>query len=346
MLALFVAQTPLTERDAALFFRAAAKVYAMSDWKRCLLSGVLASVVACGSDDTEVFNGNASADDDGGATTGTADAGLHGGASRDAGALTADASQRRVQGDGGSNTGTGGNNGGDDAGEDEQCSGLMAHIRDFSSLAAPNPRSHPDFEKYNGTGTTGLVESTLGADGKPVFKTTGNPVQITSAASFNQWYNDTPGVNIDIPYVMPLTEMPGQPGSYQFTSQAFFPIDNMGFAAPPTSEPMLLGDDKKLHNFSFTTEVNATFTYHGGEKFSFDGDDDLWIFVNGKLALDLGGLHPSLMGTIDFDAKATELGIVKGMSYRMDIFHAERHTTASHFTVRTTIDCFKPVIAI
>ena len=311
----------------------------MSDWKRCLLSGVLASVVACGSDDADGSDGNASNADDGGAQTGATDGGHV--AARDAGQPAGDGSLRRFLGDG--NVGTGG---GGDGGEDEACSGLMAHIRDFSSVAAPDPRSHPDFEKYNGSGTTGLVEETLGADGKPVFKTTGNPVQITSAASFNQWYHDTPGVNINVPYVMPLTEMPGQPGSYQFTSQAFFPIDNLGFAAPPTSEPMLTGEDKKAHNFSFTTEVNAQFTYHGGEKFSFDGDDDLWIFVNGKLALDLGGLHSSLMGTIDFDAKASELGIVKGMSYRMDIFHAERHTTASHFTVRTTIDCFKPVIAI
>lgn len=317
----------------------------MSVWKRCLLTGVLASVVACGSEDTDASNENASTVDSGGAQTSATDSGLYD-AGRDAGQLAQDAGLRRAVNDASvkpRSGETGGDGGGDD---DEQCSGLMAHIRDFSSVAASDPRSHPDFEKYTGTGTTGLVENTLGADGKPVFKSSGSPVQITSAASFNQWYNDTPGVNIDIPYLMPLSEMPGQPGSYQFTSQAFFPIDNMGFAAAPTSEPMLKGDDGKLHNFSFTTEVHATFTYHGGEKFSFDGDDDLWIFVNGKLALDLGGLHPSLMGTIDFDAKASELGIVKGMAYRMDIFHAERHTTASHFTVRTTIDCFKPVIAI
>ena len=40
------------------------------------------------------------------------------------------------------------------------------------------------------------------------------------------------------------------------------------------------------------------------------------------------------------NAYAAELGITRGNTYRMDIFHAERHTTASNFRVETTIECF------
>jgi fibro-slime domain-containing protein len=310
--------------------------------------GVLASTFACGSEDdalksdqgresdnsSPVMTGDASVPDvsDGGLA-------LDSGRKDGGGAARADAGTGTGRADGG--TGTGGGSG--DSGEEDSadCTGLVAKVRDFSSV------THADFEKYTGTGTKGLVETVLGSDGKPVFNTTGSPVQITSADTFKQWYNDTAGVNVAIAVPLPLTPMPNHADSYEFTSNAFFPIDGKGFAAAPTNEPMLMGDDKKLHNFSFTTEVHTSFTYQGMESFSFNGDDDLWIFVNGRLALDLGGLHPSQDGTINFDAMAAQLGIEVGKTYKMDIFHAERHTTASHFTIRTNIECFKtPPIVI
>jgi fibro-slime domain-containing protein len=85
------------------------------------------------------------------------------------------------------------------------------------------------------------------------------------------------------------------------------------------------------------------FTYQAGQVFTFRGDDDLWIFVNGKLALDVGGLHQALEGTLAFDAKAAELGISAGGRYQMDIFHAERQTAESNFRIETNISCFEPV---
>jgi fibro-slime domain-containing protein len=55
--------------------------------------------------------------------------------------------------------------------------------------------------------------------------------------------------------------------------------------------------------------------------------------------LDLGGVHSAQQGTIDFDAQATQLGITRGNSYALDVFHAERHTTESNFRIETTIPC-------
>jgi fibro-slime domain-containing protein len=64
------------------------------------------------------------------------------------------------------------------------------------------------------------------------------------------------------------------------------------------------------------------------------------VFVNDRLALDLGGVHGAESQTIDFDAQAGVLGLTHGGTYHLDVFHAERHTTESHFRMATTIDCF------
>ena len=75
----------------------------------------------------------------------------------------------------------------------------------------------------------------------------------------------------------------------------------------------------------------------GGERFNFTGDDDLWVFVNGKLAIDLGGVHGPMAGNVDMDAQANNLGLEIGQVYDIDFFFAERHTTQSNFTITTTI---------
>jgi fibro-slime domain-containing protein len=226
---------------------------------------------------------------------------------------------------------------GDDTGDDDApgsvdagpgsgviCGELVATIRDFQI-------AHPDFEEPDGLSDysyPGLVLPDLGADGKPVYAFDG-PIEphTTGPDEFNQWYNDVPGVNMALPYTIELTDQGN--GVSGFSSSAFFPIDGKGF-----------GNEGLAHNFHFTTEVHTTFEYKGGETFRFTGDDDLWLFINGKLAIDLGGLHPKLTGEVNLDEKASELGIEKGGTYKMDIFHAERHTDASNFQIETTIDCF------
>jgi fibro-slime domain-containing protein len=210
-----------------------------------------------------------------------------------------------------------------DAGDDHppSCTQLNATLRDFRA-------DHPDFEKVVNTNDRGITENQLDANHKPVYAHAGPTSTVSSRQSFDQWFREVPDVNMRFDEVLPLVE--GPPGTYTFDDQTFFPLDGKGW---PNQE--IYG-----HNFLFTTEIHTSFKYRGGEQFHFNGDDDVLVFVNDRLALDLGGVHAAEDGVIDFDGRATELGLQIGGTYPLAVFHAERHTDQSHFKMVTSIDCF------
>jgi fibro-slime domain-containing protein len=215
----------------------------------------------------------------------------------------------------------------------QACNTIAGAVRDFKGAA--DSGGHPDFETFSGSGPTlGLVQNDLGSDGKPVYtgvceaagKTAACPngQQSTSKAAFDQWYRYTDGVNQ--PFIIYLQFTPNG-NLMTFQSHAFFPVDNAGW-----------GNNNRSHNYHFTTEIHVKFRYAGSETFSFIGDDDVWVFVNGKLAMDLGGLHTEAQAVVNLDS----LGLTVGNEYALDLFHAERHTTQSNFRIDTNFaftDC-------
>lgn len=197
-------------------------------------------------------------------------------------------------------------------------------------IARDLPESHPDFQQDEVNGLyEGIVQATLGADKKPVLA---DPLDegdlVESAASFDQWYHNVDTVNL--PYVVDLWLEPVG-DTFVFDSASFFPLDTVGYA-------LVDGGDGQQDGFHFTTELHTAFQYKGGETFTFRGDDDVWVFINNQLAIDIGGVHGAEEANVNLDAVAAQFGLTIGQVYPLDLFQAERRTSESNFRIETTLD--------
>lgn len=190
---------------------------------------------------------------------------------------------------------------------------LTGTIRDFSA-------SHPDFQFPFPAGVErGILAASLNDQGRPVYLGGSGTRTTTGAENFATWFEDVPGVNRSSPITLPLENIGSDNQRVGLEQTEFFPIDGQ-----------LGGNEGRPHNYHFTLEASQELTYAGGELLSFAADDDLWVFINDRLAVDLGGTHSaSDVVTIDLDGLAAWLGLEVGGTYPIVFFFAERHTTSS-----------------
>lgn len=144
---------------------------------------------------------------------------------------------------------------------------------------------------------------------------------IHNSDSFQQWFTDVPGVNMATTHTIEFTKVGDV---YVHTSADFAPID-----------ASLFGNESASHNRNLTFSFGAEFecVACSGQFFEFNGAGDVWAFVDGKLAMDLGGMTTGARQVIDMD----RLGLDPAVPHSIQFFYAQRADMEAPFSIRTNI---------
>lgn len=203
---------------------------------------------------------------------------------------------------------------------------LAATFRDFADTDS-------SFEHKNQCGN-GMVTGVLGPDRKPVPNSKANTCNLgDSARMVDTWFKDVPAVNATTCRDIPLT-LDTLTGLAKYVNTSYFPLNDFTVRADGTPNPFNQKDKYGGKNFHFCLETHGEFDYKPGQTFSFTGDDDVYFYVNGKLVVDLGGIHGPQSKSVSLDG----MGLVAGKSYPWDFFYCERHTGGSSMQMTTSMN--------
>ncbi len=247
---------------------------------------------------------------------------------------------------------------------DKECSGRMDVGKGF-----------PDFQRWGGSGCDGMVKPMLDSDGKPVLNSintacTNSPASspnvkdhLSCGRTFHYWYRYEPGINRVVHSRLMMFLKDRDKSMYQFYSAVpcsdfacnegaiwakttkgepmpldnFVPINKDGYCEAPNTIPSPCSANDEG---GFTTEITTYFMYRGGEELEFHGNDDVWVFLNNHLFVDLGGMQASrdkkgILAAEPFGDTGRvydkRYDVYQGGVYAVKLFNAERMMSGSSF---------------
>lgn len=167
--------------------------------------------------------------------------------------------------------------------------------------------------------------------------------------------------------------------SYQ-TFASYFPFlltSGTGTKTGETNPPYYLhggvlsrdtyGTTYRDRDFHYALSGSGYFGYKSGLYFDFEGDDDVYIYINGQLVVDIGGTHSATSYKMDLDdyvnwafsvrdggvtykgktyanldeddkARVDALCLVPGGVYSFNFFYMERHGVGSNLRIMTNME--------
>lgn len=120
----------------------------------------------------------------------------------------------------------------------------------------------------------------------------------------------------------------------------FYPLENLGYEQPGLLKKTSIIDGNN-RNGDFTLRGESQFVYNEASNlyFTFTGDDDVYMYINGVLALDLGGAHGRNNKTVNLnDLDPTKYGLKEGQVATFTFFYMERCSDASTFGIETNME--------
>ena len=208
--------------------------------------------------------------------------------------------------------------------------------------------TNPDFsECANGMGpglqegVLGPIGTELGANNLPILLNPNHLFGFSNQANFDQWWlGNTVGVTNPgaLGPTVVLLELKQEGGKWVHKPPPpFHPLKNKGFHDPVNYKYPL-----KQNAGFFAIRCQSEFvykkTYVNGvlqpSSFTFTGDDDVWIYIDRKLAVDIGGIHGPLSRTVDLHS----LNLVDGCRYPIHLFQADRCCCGSNFQFETAME--------